>query len=79
LLRGRLSGTSFDLGKTGIVPTYYSTEGTQVSQETKKRKNEEWKSVIALEIEDAPFFAVDQLKRAKKREVEFGFSGSKWD
>ena len=79
LLRGRLLGTSFNLGKAGIVPTYYSKEGTQVSQETKKRKNEEWESVIDKEIEDAPFFAQDQLKRAKKREVKFGYFGSKWD
>ena len=79
LLRGRLLGTSFNLGKAGIVPTYYSKEGTQVSQETKKRKNEEWESVIDKEIEDAPFFVQDQLKRAKKREVKFGYFGSKWD
>lgn len=72
-----LSGVHF--GKTGMTPMCRTREGSGVSEDVKKRVQEQWETVVEKEIADAPDFAQKTLKSVKKRKVEFRYSGSKWD
>ncbi len=78
-VRARLEFTGICFGKVGMTPRSYNSEGKDVSDGFKNQIQESWEKAVEEEIEKCPDFVEKCLKSAKKRKVEFRFSGSKWD